>query len=82
MAVMAALFQKFSRAALRALLVLTVLYGTFFMPVGPFTLFGHVTRIASTPEAHEFVDAIFGSFRQIGQTLMGRVRRSLEPDDP
>ena len=39
------------------------------------------TGIVTTPEAHEFVDAIFGSFRQMGQSLLGRVRQSLGPAD-
>jgi hypothetical protein len=76
---MSAMIQKLTRASVRSLIVVALLYVTFFVPVGPFTLFGHASRIASTREAHEFVDAIFGAFRHMGSALTARIKQELAP---
>lgn len=81
---MAALFQKLSRAALKVLIAFVVIYGTFILPIGRYTFAGHLIRIVTTPEAHQFAESIGGSVKQLGRSLIGVVRRSLEPgdDDP
>ena len=48
----------FARTALRMLALAGVLYATFFVPLGPRTLYGHMSRIAATSEAHELFAAL------------------------
>ena len=43
----------FLRAAVKMLVLSAVLYGTFFLPIGRYTLYGHMSRIAGTSEAKE-----------------------------
>jgi hypothetical protein len=76
---MRAILQKLRVLSVRTLTVVALLYVTFVLPVGPFTLFGHVSRIASTPEAHEFLDSVVGGFRHMGQALTARVKEELTP---
>jgi hypothetical protein len=49
------------RMGFRMLALAGVLYVTFFVPIGPRTLYGHMTRIASTSEAHELGAAVYAS---------------------
>ena len=48
----------FARTALRMLALAGLLYVTFFVPLGPHTLYGHLSRIAATDEAHELFSAV------------------------
>jgi hypothetical protein len=76
---MVAMIKKLTRASVRGLWVIAVLYVTFFVHVGSFTLFDHAARIFSTQEAHEFANSVFGAFRHMGQALSSRVKQELTP---
>ena len=47
-----------ARTGMRMLALAGVLYVTFFVPLGPHTLYGHMSRIAATAEAHDLFAAI------------------------
>ena len=65
----------FLRAAVKMLVLSAVLYGTFFVPLGRYTLYGHLSRIAGTSEAQELggevstalEDAKSGVTEQVGR---------------
>ena len=44
------------KTSIRALLLAVAMYVFFFVHVGAHTLYGHVSRISSTPEAQELGD--------------------------
>jgi len=46
------------RTGVRMLSLAGVLYVTFFVPLGPRTLYGHLSRIADTQEASELSQAV------------------------
>jgi len=46
------------RTGVRMLSLAGVLYVTFFVPLGPHTLYGHLSRIADTQEAGELSQAV------------------------
>jgi hypothetical protein len=46
------------RTGVRMLSLAGVLYVMFFVPLGPHTLYGHLSRIADTQEATEFSRAV------------------------
>jgi hypothetical protein len=46
------------RTGVRMLSLAGVLYVTFFVPLGPHTLYGHLRRIADTQEASELSRAV------------------------
>jgi hypothetical protein len=49
------------RMGFRMLALAGVLYVTFFVPIGPRTLYSHVTRIAATSEARDLGTAVYAS---------------------
>jgi hypothetical protein len=63
------------RAAVRMLVLAAVLYGTFFIPIGPRTLYGHLSRIASTQEAHELFGAVSTAAKDAGKVVASKVER-------
>jgi hypothetical protein len=63
----------FLRAAVRMLVLAGVLYGTFFVPIGPRTLYGHLTRIAGTQEAHELFGAVSTVAKDASKVVVHRV---------
>jgi hypothetical protein len=46
------------RAGFKMLALAALTYVTFFVPIGPRTLYGHMSRIAATREARELSSAI------------------------
>jgi hypothetical protein len=63
------------RTGVRMLSLAGVLYFTFFVPLGPHTLYGHLSRIADTQEAAEFSRAVSASAAQAYDALKSRVAR-------
>lgn len=63
----------FARTALRMLALAGVLYATFFVPLGPRTLYGHMSRIAATSEAHELFAAVGAELSQATQALRAKL---------
>ncbi|HVZ30863.1 MAG TPA: hypothetical protein VG963_00470 [Polyangiaceae bacterium] len=63
----------FARTALRMLALAGVLYVTFFVPLGPRTLYGHMSRIAATSEAHELFAAVGAELSQATQALRAKL---------
>jgi hypothetical protein len=61
------------RAALRMLMLAGVLYVTFFVPLGPRTLYGHMARISATPEAHELVAAVSTQAKETARAFASRI---------
>jgi hypothetical protein len=63
----------FARTALRMLALAGALYVTFFVPLGPRTLYGHMSRIAATSEAHELFAAVGAELSQATQALRAKL---------
>jgi hypothetical protein len=63
----------FARTALRMLALAGVLYATFFVPLGPRTLYGHMSRIAATSEAHELFAAVGAELSHATQALRAKL---------
>ena len=61
------------RTAVRMLTLAGLLYVAFFVPVGPYTLYGHLTRIAATREAGELTQALSDAATQAYAALSERV---------
>ena len=62
------------RAGFRMLALAGALYVTFFVPIGPRTLYGHMARIAKTQEAHELYEAVSDTAKQAADALRDRVK--------
>jgi hypothetical protein len=62
-----------ARTSVRMLLFAAFLYGTFFIPLGPRTLYGHLSRIAGTAEAHELFGAVSGAAHDASRAVVARV---------
>jgi hypothetical protein len=62
------------RAGFRMLALAGLLYVTFFVPLGPRTLYGHMARIAATKEAHELVDAVSSKAKEAADAVATRVK--------
>ena len=52
-----------------------LLYVTFFVALGPHTLYGHVRRIAGTSEAHDLFGALSTQVDAASHALRERVRQ-------
>lgn len=50
-----------------------LLYFAFFVPLGPHTLYRHVTRIAATDEATELSRAVSGAVTNVYGSLTDRL---------
>jgi hypothetical protein len=61
------------RTGVRMLSLAALLYFTFFVPLGPHTLYGHLSRIAATPEAGELSTAVSSVAEQAYDALSERV---------
>ena len=51
-----------------------LLYATFFVPLGPYTLYGHLSRIAATAEAHALFAAVTARVESATAAVSARVR--------
>ncbi len=61
------------------LVLAAALYGTFFVPIGSRTLYGHLRRIAATSEAHELFGAVSGVAHDAGKAVASRVEKLKPP---
>jgi hypothetical protein len=59
----------FVRTAWRMLVLAFLVYGTFFVPIGERTLYGHGRRIASTAEAQELWSSVANLARDAHHSL-------------
>jgi hypothetical protein len=64
----------FVRTGMRMMALAGVLYATFFVPLGPYTLYGHMSRIAATSEAHELFAAVSTRIETATAAVSARVR--------
>jgi hypothetical protein len=64
----------FVRTGMRMLMLAGVLYATFFVPLGPYTLYGHMNRIAATAEAHDLFAAVTTRIESATAAVSARVR--------
>jgi hypothetical protein len=63
----------FARTALRMLALAGALYATFFVPLGPYTLYGHMSRIAKTSEAHELFAAVGAQLKDASSAVLSHL---------
>jgi hypothetical protein len=61
------------RTGVRMLTLAGVLYFAFFVPIGPYTLAGHLSRIAGTSEAGDLTQALSGAAADAYTALHARV---------
>ena len=61
------------RTGLRMLVLAGLLYFSFFVRVGSHTLYGHLSRIAATPEASELSAAVTSAVEQAYAALSEKV---------
>ena len=71
----------FLRVGFKMLALAGVLYFSFFVPLGPRTLYGHMTRIAATAEAHDLISAVSSSAQHVAKDVASRVG-AYKPDIP
>jgi hypothetical protein len=71
----------FARTAFRMLALAGVLYATFFVPLGPRTLYGHMSRIAATDEAHELFAAVGTQLKDASQALLAKLHAAEAHND-
>jgi hypothetical protein len=69
------------RTGFRMLALAGVLYVTFFVPIGPRTLYGHMTRIAATAEAHDLGGALLDKAKSATEAVASKLKTS-KPDLP
>jgi hypothetical protein len=62
------------RSGMRMLALAGLLYVTFFVPLGSYTLYGHMSRIAATAEAHELFSAVSTRVESATAVVTARVR--------
>lgn len=60
------------KSALAMLVFAAVLYGTFFVPFGRHTLYGHLSRVAATEEAQELGGEVAQAVEGAGQQVTSR----------
>ncbi len=65
----------FLRTAVKMLVLSAVLYGTFFVPLGRYTLYGHLSRIAGTNEAQELRGEVSGALEEATEGVGEQVGR-------
>ena len=70
------------RAAVRMLALAGALYVAFFVPIGPYTLAGHLSRIAATDEAGELTHALSSAVSEAYSALSARVSGLHQADSP
>lgn len=61
------------RTGVRMLALAAFLYFAFFIPIGPHTLYGHVSRIAATDEAGDLTRAVSHAVDRAYAALSSRV---------
>jgi hypothetical protein len=61
------------RTGVRMLSLAGALYFAFFVRIGPHTLYGHLSRIAETPEAGELSEAVSQAAASAYDALSERV---------
>jgi len=62
-----------ARTAVRMVALAGLLYVTFFVALGPYTLYGHMRRIADTAEARELFAAAAAEIRAAAGSLGTRI---------
>ena len=67
------------KSAVSMLVLAGLLYGTFFVPIGRFTLYGHLSRVAGTDEAQELAGEVTGAVEGAGRSVASRFGN---PDAP
>jgi hypothetical protein len=69
------------RATVKMVLLSAVLYGTFFLPLGRYTLYGHLSRIADTSEAQELTGEVSGVLKDATSGVSDQVGKLASRDE-